>query len=67
MGSLSTKVTKTYDIDITLIWMQLHIILFNFVRIFTVRNCLIFNIYYFIIFVTLACSKVVAFFKQGVT
>ena len=39
MRSLSTKVTKTYDIDITLIWMQLHVILSNFVREFTVRNC----------------------------
>ena len=39
MRSLSTKVTKTYDIDITLIWMQLHVILSNFVRILTVRNC----------------------------
>ena len=39
MRSLSTKVTKTYDIDITLIWMQMHVILFNVVRIFTVRNC----------------------------
>ena len=39
MRSLSTKVTKTYDIDITIIWMQLHVILSNFVRKFTVRNC----------------------------
>ena len=39
MRSLSTKVTKTYDIDITLIWMQLHVILSNSVRKFTVRNC----------------------------
>ena len=39
MRSLSTKVTKTYDVDITLIWMQLHVILSIFVRIFTVRNC----------------------------
>ena len=39
MGSLSTKVTKTYDIDITLIWMQLHVILSNFARRITVRNC----------------------------
>ena len=31
MRPLSTKVTKTYDIDITLIWMQLHAILSNFV------------------------------------
>ena len=40
MRSLSTKVTKTYNIDITLIWMQLHVILSNFVRSFTVRNCI---------------------------
>ena len=39
MRSLSTKITKTYDIDIILIWMQLHVILSNFVRIFTVRHC----------------------------
>ena len=38
MRSLSTKVTKTYDIDITLIWMQLRVIQSNFVRIFTVGN-----------------------------
>ena len=38
MRSLSTKVTKTFDIDITLIWMQLHVILSNFARGFTVRN-----------------------------
>ena len=50
MRSLSTKVTKTYDIDITLIWMQLHAILLNFVRICTVRNCkyLIFTILSFL-------------------
>ena len=39
MWSLSIKVTKTYDIDITLIWMQLHKILSNFARRVTVRNC----------------------------
>ena len=39
MRSLSTKVTKTYDIDITFIWMQLHVILSNFARSLTVRNC----------------------------
>ena len=38
MRSLSTKVTKTYDIDITLIWVQLHVILFNFVWIYTGKN-----------------------------
>ena len=32
-----TKVTKTYDIDITLIWTQLHVILPGFVGIFTVN------------------------------
>ena len=37
MRSLSTKVTKTYVIDIILIWMQLYVILFNFARSFTVR------------------------------
>ena len=37
--SLSTKVTKTYDIDITLFCMQLHVIVSDFVTIFNVRNC----------------------------
>ena len=58
MRSLSTKVTKTYDIDITLIWMQLRVILSNFVRKLTVKNCKYSNVYYIIIFVTLACSRV---------
>ena len=39
MRSLSTKVMETYNIGITLIWMQLHVILSNAVRNFTVRNC----------------------------
>ena len=38
MRSLSTKVTKTYNIGKTLIWMQLNVILSNFARSFTVRN-----------------------------
>ena len=63
MRSLYTKVTKTNDIDITLIWMQLHVILSNFVRIFPVRNrkYLIYTIYYF---VTLACSRVWLFLNR---
>ena len=39
MRSLSTKATKTYAIDITLSWMQMHVILSDFARSFTVRNC----------------------------
>ena len=49
MRSLRTEVMKTFDIDITLIWMQLHLILTNFIRSFTVRNCkyLIYTIFYY--------------------
>ena len=65
MRSLGTKVTKTYDIDITLIWMQLHVILSNFVKIFTVRNCK-----YLIYTILLCLSHLpvawVWLFKQGV-
>ena len=66
MRSLSAKVTKTYDIDITLIWMQLHIILSNFASSLTVRNCkcLINTILLCLSHLLVAgCG----FFKQGVT
>ena len=67
MRSLSTKVTKTYDIDITLIWMQLHVILFNFVRSFIVRNCL-FLIYIILLFLShLLVARQWLFLKKGVT
>ena len=51
MRSLSTKVTKTHYIDITLIWMQLYVILSNFVTNFTVRNCK-YLIYTILLFLT---------------
>ena len=60
MRSLSTKATKTYDIDITLILVQLHVTLSNFVWINTGKNVYIFNLYYLIIFVT-------HFFVENVT
>ena len=37
--SLSTKATKTYDIDKTSFWMQVHVIQSSIVRVFTVRKC----------------------------
>ena len=67
MRSLSTKVTKTYDIDITLIWMQLHVILFNFVRIFTGRNFLYLICPIVLFYSHLLVARVWLFFKQGVT
>ena len=67
MRSLSTKITKTYDIDIILIWMQLHVILSNFVRIFTVRNCK-YLMYTILLFLShFLAARVWLFFKQGVT
>ena len=66
MRSLSTKVTKTYDIDITLIWMQLHVILSNFVRKFAVRNCK-YLIYTILLFLSHLLVAGCGFFKQGVT
>ena len=67
MRSLSTKATKTYDIDITSFWMQLRVILSNLVRIFTVRACkyLIYTILLYLSHLLVAgCGF---FFKQGVT
>ena len=66
MRSLSTKVTKTYDIDITLIWMQLHVIVSNFVRKFTVRKC-IYLIYTILLVLSHMLVTGCGFFKQGVT
>ena len=60
MRSLSAKVAITYDIDITLIWMQLHVIQSNFVRIFTVRNCLC----YFVILSHLLVARVWLFLNR---
>ena len=47
MRSLSTKVTKTYDIDITLIWIQLHVILFNFVKILLLEIVNVYSIQFY--------------------
>ena len=57
---------KAYDIDITLILMQLHVILSNFIKSFTVRNCK------YLIYTILLCLSHLfvagcGFFEQGVT
>ena len=64
MRSLSTKLTKTYDIDIPLIWMPLQGILSSFAGIFTVK------MYKYLIYtISLILSRLyqdLSFVKQGV-
>ena len=64
MRSLSTKATKTYHFDITSFWMQLHVILSHFFRIFTVRKCK-YLIYTILLYLSHLLEAGCGFFETG--